>query len=148
VAVGVPSNAVKFTPEGARITLAEEKYTGPRQATEEAEGGAGALFDFAGETFVHIAIEDAGIGIPDEKLKKIFDRILKVDSSSMRVYGSTGLGLSIVQSFIEGHGAVAFAETEVGKGSKVIQLRPRAEYDARQRNTPSSSTRFPSESRP
>ncbi len=118
-------NAVKFTPEGGRVSLAADRYTGPRTARlVEPDHGAGALFDLAEETFVRLRVEDSGIGIPKEKLGAVFDRFFQVDNSSTREYGGTGLGLSIVKSFIEGHGGEIFVESDVGAGSRFTVLLP------------------------
>ncbi len=125
VAVNLLGNAVKFTPEGGRVSLAADRYTGPRTARlVEPDHGAGALFDLAEETFVRLRVEDSGIGIPKEKLGAVFDRFFQVDNSSTREYGGTGLGLSIVKSFIEGHGGEIFVESDVGAGSRFTVLLP------------------------
>lgn len=62
----------------------------------------------------HISISDTGIGIPEEKLEKIFDRFYQLDSSNKRKYGGTGLGLWISKNIVEAHGGKIWAE---GKNS-------------------------------
>lgn len=125
VAVNLLGNAVKFTPEGGRVTLAADRYTGPRRSKkEEADHGAGALFDLDEETFLRFYVEDSGIGIPKEKLGAVFERFFQVDNSSTREYGGTGLGLSIVKSFVAGHGGEIFVESDVGQGSRFTVLLP------------------------
>ena len=94
VLLNLVSNAAKFTDEGfIRVEV---------QADEE---------------FVTISVADSGIGIPQEKLPKIFEAFTQVDSSPSRKYGGTGLGLTISKSFVELHGGRIWAESEVGKGS-------------------------------
>jgi len=60
----------------------------------------------------HIQISDTGIGIPEDKLEKIFDRFYQVDSSDERKYGGTGLGLWISKNIIEAHGGRIWAESK------------------------------------
>jgi PAS domain S-box-containing protein len=97
-------NAVKFTERG-EVTLT---VTG----TEEG-------LDFT--------IRDTGIGIPSEKLEKIFEPFIQVDSSLTRRYGGTGLGLAICRELVGLMGGVIRAESEVGRGSVfsfTLPLRP------------------------
>ena len=60
---------------------------------------------------------DEGIGIPEDKLEKIFERFYQVDGSSKRRFGGTGLGLAIVQEIIHGHSGEITVESELGVGS-------------------------------
>ncbi len=123
--VNLLSNAVKFTPEGRRITVVVERYTGPRRyAPKDGADEAFALFEPRENHFVRIAVEDEGIGIPKEKLEKVFDTFYQVDNSSTREYGGTGLGLSIVRSYIEAHGGEVWVDSELGKGSTFSFILP------------------------
>jgi signal transduction histidine kinase len=87
------NNAVKFTPDGGRITV---------------ETG---LSD-AGEATLSIA--DTGIGIAKEAQKHVFERFYRGDKHSKE---STGLGLSIVKRIVEAHGGRVWVESEPGVGS-------------------------------
>ncbi|KAL2608538.1 hypothetical protein R1flu_027111 [Riccia fluitans] len=62
-------------------------------------------------------VHDTGIGISPEKLQDIFTPFTQADASTSRLYGGTGLGLCIVQRFVELLGGKLMAESEVGKGS-------------------------------
>lgn len=73
---------------------------------------------------VHIAISDTGIGIPEDKLKKIFDRFYQVDSSDKRKYGGTGLGLWISKKIIDAHNGRIWAESK-NRGSTFHILLPK-----------------------
>lgn len=91
----VISNAVKYSPEGADITMEINAW----------------------EDLVEIAIKDTGMGIPDEDLPRIFDRFYRVDKARSRAMGGTGLGLAIVKEIVEHHGGEIHVSSEYGKGT-------------------------------
>ena len=91
----VLSNAFKFTPEG-RVTV-----TGRPQA-----GG------------ILLCVADTGIGVPSEKLTAIFSPFVQGDSSDTRRYGGAGLGLHLVQQFLQLLGGTIAVESTVGQGSR------------------------------
>ncbi|KAL3676497.1 hypothetical protein R1sor_026445 [Riccia sorocarpa] len=62
-------------------------------------------------------VHDTGIGVSPEKLQDIFTPFTQADASTSRLYGGTGLGLCIVQRFVELLGGKLTAQSEVGKGS-------------------------------
>ncbi len=66
---------------------------------------------------IEVCISDTGIGIPKDKLSKIFERLYQVDSSPTRRYGGTGMGLAIVRDIVEAHGGKITVESELGRGS-------------------------------
>lgn len=74
--------------------------------------------------FIHIAVQDTGIGIPPEDLPKIFQRFFRVDRSRNRKEGGTGLGLAIVKHIITLHQGKVWAESAVDKGSTFHILLP------------------------
>jgi GAF domain-containing protein/DNA-binding LacI/PurR family transcriptional regulator/two-component sensor histidine kinase len=88
-------NAVKFTPAGGKITVSLRR-----------DGGTVAL-----------AVSDTGVGVPADKLGRIFDRFYQVDGSARRRYGGVGLGLSLVKDLVETYGGRVTVESEVDKGS-------------------------------
>ncbi len=95
ILINLVSNAVKFTPEGGRITV----------RAEPARGGG-----------FQISVQDNGPGIPREKLDKIFTPFSQVDNRYDRQAGGTGLGLALVRGLAELHGGRAWLESEPGKG--------------------------------
>ncbi len=67
---------------------------------------------------IAFAVEDEGIGISEEGIKRIFDSFSQADESITRKYGGTGLGLAICQQLVELQGGKIWAESKVKKGSK------------------------------
>ena len=79
------SNAIKFTEKGA-ITLRVKEL--PQKST-------------ADTLALHFEVEDSGIGIADESVKKLFQPFTQADNTMSRRFGGTGLGLSICQRLVE-----------------------------------------------
>jgi signal transduction histidine kinase/DNA-binding response OmpR family regulator len=99
VLVNLVGNAVKFTPHGEVFVSVS---SGP------AAGGRHEL---------HFAVRDTGIGIPPDRMDRLFRAFSQVDSSTTRRYGGTGLGLAISKCFAEAMGGRMWAESEVGRGT-------------------------------
>ncbi|GGH21816.1 sensor histidine kinase [Paenibacillus segetis] len=68
--------------------------------------------------FVYIAVEDTGIGIPDDEVPFIFDRFYRVEKSRSRQHGGTGLGLSIAKKLIELQGGELLVTSTIGQGTR------------------------------
>ncbi|MCD6449701.1 MAG: HAMP domain-containing histidine kinase [Thermotogaceae bacterium] len=98
VALNLISNAIKYSKKEA-----ENKYV--RVKLEKKE-----------DTFL-LLVEDNGVGVPKDKLGKIFEKFYRVDSSLTYEVSGTGLGLSIVKEIVELHGGRVWVESEEGKGS-------------------------------
>jgi signal transduction histidine kinase/DNA-binding response OmpR family regulator len=92
-------NAIKFTPEGGRITV--------RAVRAPAGNRLGA----------EVRVEDTGIGIPADQIGRIFQRFHQVDGSSTRRFGGVGLGLSIVKTILEAHGSSVQVDSQQGRGT-------------------------------
>jgi signal transduction histidine kinase len=90
--INLLSNAFKFTMDGGRVLIT-----------------AGRREDCA-----FLQIEDTGIGVPADKLQKIFEEFYQVDGGKQ---GGAGLGLAIVKRLVEEHGGKIWAESQIGKGS-------------------------------
>ncbi len=97
------SNAVRYTPEGGRISVSWQ----PR-----ADGG-GAL-----------DVVDTGPGIAREHLPRLTERFYRVDGSRSRETGGTGLGLAIVKHVMQRHGGELEIDSELGRGSRFRLIWP------------------------
>ncbi|MCF8226407.1 MAG: response regulator [Bacteroidales bacterium] len=80
------------------------------------------------ENNIFFSIEDTGIGISPDKLKIIFNRFEKVDSSLTRSFEGVGLGLAIAKEFAEQLGGKIIVESEENKGSTFILMLPSFQY--------------------
>ena len=69
------------------------------------------------DTWLEIAVDDTGEGIPAEDLPNVFERFYRVDKSRTRATGGAGLGLAIAKSLVEAHGGKIEVRSEEGKGS-------------------------------
>lgn len=87
-------NAIKFTKKGS-VTIEAKKHG----------------------NFILVKIIDTGIGIPKDKMKKLFTKFYQVDSSLGRSYGGTGLGLSISKQLVEFQSGKIGVKSVQGKGS-------------------------------
>ena len=96
-------NAVKFSPNGGRISV----------SAEPAEDGG-----------VEISVIDHGIGMTDAELEKAFAEFVQGDPSDTRAFGGLGLGLAFVRRVVEAHGGTMTARSGLGKGTKVSMFVP------------------------
>src|SRR6185503_515940 len=74
---------------------------------------------------VQISVRDHGVGIPEDKLARVFDRFYRVEGESADRAGGTGLGLAIVKSVVELHGGTIRVDSMVGRGSRFVVDLPR-----------------------
>lgn len=93
--LNLASNAVKYTPDGGKVTMSLSKVNG----------------------WAHVQISDTGMGIPADDLPYIFDRFYRVDKARSRGQGGSGLGLSIAKWIANAHGGDITVSSIVGEGS-------------------------------
>ncbi|MGL4379074.1 MAG: PAS domain S-box protein, partial [Microcoleaceae cyanobacterium] len=108
VLINLLNNAVKFTPEGGRITLEVSRQEGP----VDSDAGDSAL-----PNTLRIAVIDTGIGIAPEDINKLFQPFMQIDSALNRQYPGTGLGLALVKRIVELHRGQVGLTSELGVGS-------------------------------
>ncbi len=116
-------NAVKFTEEGT-VTITARVGDGKERSCE----GTGKVSEFAPpcpqRSLLEFEIADTGVGIPNDRLGKIFDKFYQVDSSETRRFGGVGIGLYIAKKFAELLGGRISVESREGSGSKFTLTLP------------------------
>lgn len=90
--INLLSNAFKYTMEGGRVSIMARQK----------------------ENRTFLEIQDTGIGVPADKLQKIFEEFYQVEGGKQ---GGAGLGLAITKRLVEEHGGKIWAESQIGKGS-------------------------------
>lgn len=96
VIINLVDNAIKYSLDNGEVTV---------------DGGLHG----GGEVFISVA--DRGVGIPEESLPRIFERLYRVDKARSREYGGSGLGLAIVKHIVEVHGGRIEVASRPGQGS-------------------------------
>jgi signal transduction histidine kinase/DNA-binding response OmpR family regulator len=99
ILTNLTNNAIKFTESGQvviRVTLLEQN---------------------AEDAMVKFTVTDSGVGIPQDRLDRLFHSFSQVDASTTRKYGGTGLGLAISKRLVEMMGGTIGVESEPGSGS-------------------------------
>jgi signal transduction histidine kinase len=102
-------NAVRYSTDGGRVTIAAQRHNGS----------------------IEISVSDTGMGISPEHLPRLFERFYRVDPARSRDDGGTGIGLAIARSVVEAHGGHIRAESEPGRGSVFAFDLPAATNDRR-----------------
>uniref|UniRef100_A0A7I4DWL5 histidine kinase n=1 Tax=Physcomitrium patens TaxID=3218 RepID=A0A7I4DWL5_PHYPA len=145
-------NALKFTHEGSvtvSVILTNDTTTASLNTDDElsnkalgVSGDKSESQDAPDTMFVEFEVRDTGIGISQEILLDMFKPFKQADASTSRLYGGTGLGLCIVQRFVELLGGTIWAESEVGKGSAFHFLLPFFSNNPKENPLESSSKMF------
>jgi CheY-like chemotaxis protein/HPt (histidine-containing phosphotransfer) domain-containing protein len=99
VLLNLLSNAIKFTAKGRVSVFVESE--GERET----------------QALIRFTVVDTGIGIPQDKRHRLFQRFSQVDSSTARKFGGTGLGLAICKNLVEAMGGTIKVESTEGEGS-------------------------------
>jgi signal transduction histidine kinase/ligand-binding sensor domain-containing protein/DNA-binding response OmpR family regulator len=127
ILTNILSNAFKFTPEGGHIEIAV-KLSPPSLISSEEKGETRGMSLHAstgkGGEFVVISISDTGIGIPADKVDRVFDRFYQVDDSHTRAQEGTGIGLSLTKELVELHKGTIEVESQEGRGTTVSMKFP------------------------
>ncbi|MFN0021255.1 MAG: ATP-binding protein [Pirellulaceae bacterium] len=104
VVTNLVGNAIKFTEEGE---VSVHVSACSRRATASPH-----------EVILQMEVSDSGVGIPPDRLDKVFQAFEQADGSTTRRFGGTGLGLSISKELIEMMGGNIEVESELGRGTK------------------------------
>ena len=99
IIINLVSNAVKFTNKG-KITMSV------RLISENDES-----------VRIQFSVSDTGIGIPENKIERVFENFQQASSGTSRLYGGTGLGLAIVKQLVEAQNGTINVRSKVGEGS-------------------------------
>lgn len=89
------SNAIKYSPDGGRVTIGGE----------------------VDDRMVTVFVRDQGIGIPEDEQEKVFDRFYRVDGPVSKKTKGTGLGLYLVRAIVEAHGGTIRVKSKPRSGS-------------------------------
>ncbi|MGB5760618.1 MAG: ATP-binding protein [Acidimicrobiales bacterium] len=116
-------NAVKYSDSGQTVTVEVGVETDGGAADDSETGGNEPGETTSQSAVAELTVVDAGIGIPERDLDRIFERFYRVDSARRRGTGGTGLGLSIVRHALINHGGTIRVASTEGQGSTfTIQL--------------------------
>jgi signal transduction histidine kinase/CheY-like chemotaxis protein len=99
VLLNLVSNAIKFTEEGEVVVQVDAEPIG------------------ASSYRLELAVRDTGVGIPADRMDRLFASFSQVDASTTRRYGGTGLGLAISKRLVELMGGTMWVESKEGEGS-------------------------------
>ncbi len=108
ILVNLVGNGLKFTPQGEVVVAITSRLISSLE-------GSGQAVDPTYE--IKFAVRDTGIGIPEDKLDRLFKAFSQVDSSTTRNYGGTGLGLAISRRLVEIMNGKMWVESEEQRGS-------------------------------
>ncbi|MDA0281818.1 MAG: response regulator [Planctomycetota bacterium] len=115
VVINLVGNAIKFTNEGEVVVDVANSVpdfaAGTQWVQTQTEESA------AESQWLHFQVRDTGVGIPEDKLQRIFDAFEQVDTSMTRRYEGTGLGLAICSRLVELMDGRIWVESEVNQGS-------------------------------
>ncbi|MBB6670106.1 sensor histidine kinase [Cohnella nanjingensis] len=100
VFINLLTNAIRYTPEGGKISVVIEDKVLDRNAV-----------------YTCVSVIDTGIGIPAEELAHLFDRFYRVEKARSRHTGGTGLGLSIAHHLVRAHGGFIRVVSEPDQGT-------------------------------
>ncbi|MDF2441485.1 MAG: two-component system, OmpR family, phosphate regulon sensor histidine kinase PhoR, partial [Abditibacteriota bacterium] len=92
------SNAIKYSPSGGEVVVDL----------------------WVDELMLHVSVRDQGIGIPPEKLQRVFEKFERIDNRDTRQAGGTGIGLFLVKHLVDLHHGNVRVESELNKGSTFI----------------------------
>ncbi len=102
IVINLLNNAIKFTDEGEVVMSVK---------------GESLTIDFESRSMLEVTVRDTGIGIPEDRLDRLFKSFSQVDTSSTRRHGGTGLGLAISERLVSLMEGRIWVESEENRGS-------------------------------
>lgn len=100
ILINIITNAIKFTEKGQVVLKVKEEIQADNQSS------------------VHFIIQDTGIGIPEEDIRKIWGQFTQVDTSHARRFGGSGLGLAIAKRLIDKFNGLVNVESQLNQGTQ------------------------------
>ncbi|NET36904.1 MAG: CHASE2 domain-containing protein [Cyanothece sp. SIO1E1] len=124
ILVNLLSNGVKFTEQGEIVIAVKAQSITAPTLSERVDIGEADSKDLPTSKLaspityqIQFDVTDTGIGIPPERIDRLFKAFSQVEASTTRKYGGTGLGLMISKRLSEIMGGTMWIDSEVGKGS-------------------------------
>jgi signal transduction histidine kinase/CheY-like chemotaxis protein len=144
------SNAVKFTEQGEvalQVRLLPWEPDRSKFSTKRISAIPRVQTRASEDCVLEFSVQDTGIGIPADRLNKLFKPFSQVSSSTTRKYGGTGLGLAISKRLVETLGGTLTVESQVGKGSQFsFSMQTTPDFLSIQQTWPQSLTRWQDQS--
>jgi len=127
------SNAFKFTAEGGVVEVGVSReptpQSPPRRGRTESPSWEGLGVGNEVAKYLSITISDTGIGIPEDRIDKIFDRFYQVDDTHKREHEGSGIGLALTKELVELHQGKISVQSTQGDGTTfVVKLPLRTEF--------------------
>ncbi len=106
VLINLLNNALKFTEQGEVVVQVASEQVDKSASEQDVT-----------KHKLHFSVRDTGIGIPPERMDRLFQSFSQIDASTTRKYGGTGLGLAISKRLSELMGGTMWVESQIGEGS-------------------------------
>ncbi len=136
ILANIVNNAIKFTREGGRVSIDVKHLLNCDDEDIDTEMGADDVMT------VCIEVKDTGVGIKADSLEAIFDAYDQANKFTHRLYGGTGLGLSVCKSLVGLMGGYIEVDSEVGVGTTFSVFLPLTTISANQYETWQASNDF------
>lgn len=124
VLTNLVSNAIKFTPENAKVEIrtqvVDAKDINPVEMFEDVLGKLKGKY-------LQVCVKDDGIGISQEHLSHVFDKFAQIENSLSRKIGGSGLGLPIARQLLDSHNGAIWCNSKSDKGSSFYFVVPIAD---------------------
>lgn len=117
-------NALKFTPEGGKISISCRCIPGSSVQSLKIPAHVTIPEDLLNGCVIRLAVRDTGTGIPPDELNRIFDRYTQFPRRTGRERGGAGLGLAYCKFAVESFHGMIWAECDEGSGSEFVVLLP------------------------